>query len=154
MLLLDQAFDPWAQLRQFAAQCEAMGAIASFTGVARGQSHEGQPIDALILESYRGVTLASMQAIAGEARARFALGASLVIHRAGRILPGDPIVLVATAAAHRRAALEGVDFLMDRLKSDAVFWKREEAAGQSRWIEPTQQDLIDKTRWSKPHAGN
>lgn len=140
-------FDPVEALRQFSAA--GAGAVVSFTGLARGITRDGYPVAALVLESHPSLTLRSMDDIAAAAHARFAIIASRVIHRKGRILPGEPIVLVATAASHRRAAFEAADYIMDRLKSEAVFWKREEGPEGARWIEPTAGDAADVARWQK-----
>jgi molybdopterin synthase catalytic subunit len=140
-------FDPLETLRQFLAAATGAGAVASFTGLARGTTRDGHPVEALVLESHRSLTLRSMDDIAAAAHARFAISASRVIHRKGRILPGEPIVFVATAALHRRAAFEAADYMMDRLKSEAVFWKREEGPHGVRWIEPTADDMADLARW-------
>jgi len=145
--LAQASFDPALRLSDFTAALGDEGAVVSFTGRARGQSRGGGPVSALVLESYRGVTLQSMQAIADDAHRMFAITASLVIHRAGRIVPGEAIVFVATASRHRRAAFEAADYLMDRLKTEAVFWKREEHGGASTWIEPTAKDREDAMRW-------
>jgi len=139
--------DPAEVLRQFSAAVAGAGAVVSFTGLARGTTRDGQPVTALVLESHRSLTLRSMEDIAADAHARFAIAASRVIHREGRIAPGEAIVFVATAAPHRRAAFEAADYMMDRLKSEAVFWKREEGPGGSRWIEPTTDDAADLARW-------
>lgn len=145
--LLDAPFDPAEALRGFTADAAGIGAVVSFTGLARAQAHDGDAVGALVLESYRSVTLRSMEEIAAAAQARFAIAGSLVIHRAGRILPGEPIVFVAAAAAHRRAAFEAADYLMDRLKTEAVFWKREERTDGAAWIEPTDADRAALARW-------
>ena len=147
--LADAPFDPADELRAFTADAEGIGAVVSFTGMARGTAHDGSPVAALVLETYRAVTLHSMEAIAAAAHERFAIVRSLVIHRAGRILPGEPIVFVATASSHRRAAFEAADYLMDRLKTEAVFWKREDGPdGGGRWIEPTAADAQALARWT------
>lgn len=152
------AFDPGEILRGFHAIAQGAGAVVSFCGSARGTARDGSPVAALVLESYRGVTLRSMEEIAAAAHARFAITHSRVVHREGRILAGEPIVFVATAAAHRRAAFEAADYLMDRLKSEAVFWKREEGPAGARWIEPTADDVADLARWTQgsgtAHARN
>ena len=122
--LSTEPFDPAEALRRFTAGAAGAGAVVSFAGLARPATRDGQPVSALVLESHRTLTLQSMEAIASAAHARFAISQSRVIHRAGRILPGEPIVFVATAASHRRAAFAAADYLMDRLKSEAVFWKR------------------------------
>ena len=90
-----------------------------------------------------------MEEIAQGAAHRFGLIAARVVHRCGLIAPGEAIVFVAAAAAHRRAAFEAADAMMDRLKTDAVFWKREDAVDGSRWIEPTAKDRADRARWSE-----
>ena len=145
--LTEAGFDPAARFATFTASLGDEGAVVSFTGRARGTVKDGTAIGALILETYRGVTLASMQAIAGDAHERFVITHSHVVHRAGRILPGEAIVFVATASPHRRAAFEAADYLMDRLKTEAVFWKREEHPDGASWIEPTAQDQADTVRW-------
>ena len=86
---------------------------------------------------------------AEEARARFGLSDALVVHRYGRIAPGEPIVFVAASAEHRRAALDAVEFLMDRLKTEAPFWKKEHGPDGERWIEPRASDYADAARWSR-----
>jgi molybdopterin synthase catalytic subunit len=145
--LANAAFDPADRLARFTAGAAGAGAIVSFTGLARGTGQDGRLLDALVLETYRGVTLASMEAIVADAGRRFAISHADVVHRYGSIAPGEPIVFVATAAAHRRAAFEAADYLMDRLKTDAVFWKREEGPDGSHWIEPTGADATDAARW-------
>nr|WP_294848174.1 molybdenum cofactor biosynthesis protein MoaE [uncultured Sphingomonas sp.] len=146
--LATEPFDPAERLAAFIAALDDEGAIVSFTGRARGTGKDGQPLTALILETYRGVTLGSMEAIVADAHARFPITASLVVHRAGTILPGEAIVFVATASPHRRAAFEAADYLMDRLKAEAVFWKREEGPHGHCWIEPTDADRADTARWA------
>lgn len=148
--LCAEPLDPVAEMARFSlpsSQGAEDGAIASFVGICRGGAHDGERLVALVLEIYRGMTLRSMEEIVATARERFAIGRACVVHRHGRILPGEPIVLVAVAAAHRRAAISAMDYIMDRLKSDAVFWKREETALGSQWIEPTDTDYSDKARW-------
>lgn len=145
--LAEAAFDPAARLAAFSAALEGEGAVVSFTGHARGQGRDGTPVAALVLEMYRDVTLASMKSIAADAHARFDITRSLVVHRAGRIAPGEAIVFVATASPHRRAAFDAADYMMDRLKTEAVFWKREEGDDSSHWIEPTDADRADAARW-------
>lgn len=144
--LAEQGFDPHAELARFTARYGDEGAVAAFIGVTRGEARDG-PVTALLLEHYPGFTERSLEAIAWEGSERFALSAVLVVHRAGRTQPGDPIVLAAAAAAHRRPALDAVQFLMDRLKTDAAFWKREEGPTGSRWIEPTAADHAARRRW-------
>jgi molybdopterin synthase catalytic subunit len=150
--LLDRPFDAEAAMVGFSRRVAGAGAIVSFTGLARATAKDGQPIEALVLESHRSMTLRSMQQIAADALARFSIIHGLVIHRTGRVLPGEAIVLVATASLHRRAAFEAADCMMDRLKTEAVFWKREEGPNGHRWIEPTSADGQDAARWHADEA--
>ncbi|HEX8232147.1 MAG TPA: molybdenum cofactor biosynthesis protein MoaE [Caulobacteraceae bacterium] len=138
-------FDPYEDLRAFSAGRVEDGAVVSFVGLARGGRSEA--IEALVLEHYPGLTERSLAEIAEEGSRRFEISDVLVIHRAGRIAPGEAIVLAAAAAPHRRAALEAVDYLMDRLKTDAAFWKREEGPSGARWIEPSEADRRARRRW-------
>jgi molybdopterin synthase catalytic subunit len=101
----------------------------------------------LELEAYPGFTEAAIGEIADQARARFGLADLLILHRVGKIAPGEAIVFVATAASHRREAFEACDFLMDYLKSRAPFWKKEHGPQGERWIEPRAQDHADIARW-------
>jgi molybdopterin synthase catalytic subunit len=142
--LVDQPFDPGAELSAFAKGRRETGAVATFTGIARAEDGATAILE---LEAYPGFTEAQIAAIADQARARFGLHDLAILHRIGRIAPGEPIVFVATAAGHRRAAFEACDFLMDYLKSKAPFWKKEHGPGGARWIEPTAQDHADRARW-------
>ena len=138
------AFDPGAELCGFCAGRTESGAVASFVGIARG---ERGAATALELEAYPGFTEAEIGKMAEAAAGRFSLDDVLVIHRHGRIAPGEPIVMVLTASAHRREAFEACDYLMDYLKSRAPFWKKEHGPAGARWVEPTQRDLDDLARW-------
>ena len=120
------------------------GALVQFTGLVRATDGT----TALVLHHHPGMTLQSMEALAAAARARFDLTALSVTHRVGRMTPGEPVVWVAAAALHRRAAFQAVDFLMDGLKSEALFWKQEERVDGTVWIEPTERDHADLARWS------
>jgi molybdopterin synthase catalytic subunit len=142
--LTEQGFDPGAELTGFCAGRSESGAVASFVGIARG---EGGAATALELQAYPGFTEAEIGRMVEAAMARFSLHDALVIHRHGRIAPGEPIVMVATASAHRRAAFEACDYLMDYLKSRAPFWKKEHGPDGARWVEPTARDLDDLARW-------
>jgi molybdopterin synthase catalytic subunit len=143
--LTDQPFDPGAQLSEFARGRTETGAVATFTGLARAEAGSTTVLE---LEAYPGFTETEIGRIAEMAQARFALDDLAILHRIGRIGPGEPIVFVATAARHRRAAFEACDFLMDYLKSKAPFWKKEHGPDGARWIEPTAQDRADRERWS------
>ncbi len=142
--LTDAPFDPGALLTDFTRGRTETGAVATFTGIARA---EAGATTVLELEAYPGFTEAEIGRIAEAARARFGLHDLAILHRVGRIGPGEPIVFVATAASHRRAAFEACDFLMDYLKSKAPFWKKEHGPDGERWIEPTAQDHADRERW-------
>lgn len=143
--LTDQGFDPGPLLSGFCRGRAETGAVASFTGLARAEGGETRILE---LEAYPGFTEAQISAIAETAKARFGLHDLMIIHRIGQIAPGEPIVFVATAAAHRRAALEACDYLMDYLKSRAPFWKKEHGPDGARWIEPKAQDHEDIARWA------
>lgn len=146
--LCTEPFEPARLLDAFTRGLDGEGGVVTFTGHARGLGSDGSSVGELVLESYRGVTLASMEAIAADAMTRFAISRCRVAHRAGKIAPGEAIVFVATAATHRRAAFEAADYLMDRLKTEAVFWKWEEGPDGNRWIEPTDRDREDAGRWA------
>ncbi|WP_395674195.1 molybdenum cofactor biosynthesis protein MoaE [Phenylobacterium sp.] len=137
-------FDPGALLSEFTAGRTETGAVATFTGLARA---EAGATNVLELEAYPGFTEAAIARIADDARTRFDLQDLRILHRVGEIAPGEPIVFVATAARHRRAAFEACDFLMDYLKSRAPFWKKEHGPDGARWIEPRAEDHADIARW-------
>jgi molybdopterin synthase catalytic subunit len=142
--LTDDPFEPGAELAAFCAGRTRSGAVASFVGLARGEAG-AQPV--LELEAWAEFTLAEIEKIAAEATRRFDLHDVAVIHRVGEMAAGEAIVLVMTAAAHRREAFEACDFLMDYLKSRAPLWKKEHGPGGPRWVEPTERDLADARRW-------
>ncbi|WP_205480072.1 molybdenum cofactor biosynthesis protein MoaE [Sphingomonas arenae] len=124
-----------------------VGAVVTFAGLARGANRQGAPVDMLVLEHHPRLTQLSLEDITASAAERFEVSALDVIHRAGHISPGDAIVWAAAAAPHRRAAFEAADYLMDRLKTEAMFWKREDGRDGSRWIEPTDTDHHERARW-------
>ena len=146
IVLTDQPFDPGALLTAFARGRRETGAVATFTGLARAEQGRTQVLE---LEAYPGFTEAEIGKIAGAANARFDLDDYEIVHRIGKIAPGEPVVFVATAARHRRAALEACDFLMDYLKSKAPFWKKEHGPDGARWVEPHDRDHADLARWTK-----
>jgi molybdopterin synthase catalytic subunit len=125
-----------------------IGAVVSFSGVCRG-SESGEPIAALTLEHYPDMAEAEIKRHTDEAMSRWPLTGLSVIHRVGRITPGENIVLVLTASAHRQAAFEAAEFLMDYLKANAPFWKREESAKGTSWIEARDHDDAAAARWTK-----
>ncbi|MDB5698369.1 MAG: molybdenum cofactor biosynthesis protein MoaE [Alphaproteobacteria bacterium] len=138
-----------AELARFidAAAGAGAGAVVSFCGIARPETASGDPVGELHLDHYPGMTERSLQAIVEAGAQRFEVGHALVVHRCGTILPGEVIVFVAAASPHRRAAFNAADYLMDRLKTEAVFWKRERGPGGTRWIEPSDGDRADQARW-------
>ena len=145
--LVDGHFDPAEALRVFQDDIGDAGAIATFSGQVRRDS-DGGPVMGLTLEAFPGVTERGIEHAMTETKARWPITAVKVVHRIGRMGPGDPIVFVAAASKHRRAAFEAVDYLMDYLKTQAVFWKQEHRANGSIWIEPRTQDYEDQARWA------
>jgi len=144
--LVAEPFEPGALLTAFCADRSETGAVASFTGLARAEQGQAAVLE---LAAYPGFTDAAIQAFADEVRARFQLQDYRIVHRTGRIAPGEAIVFVATAAGHRRAAFEACDCLMDWLKSRAPFWKKQHGPDGARWIEPTDRDRTDAARWDQ-----
>ncbi len=124
-----------------------IGAIASFVGLARDMN-DGSGVAAMTLEHYPGMTEKALAALVDEANARWALQDVTVIHRIGRLLPGDPIVLVAVASRHRGEAFAACEFIMDYLKTQAPFWKKEETADGERWVEARASDDAAAARWN------
>lgn len=147
VVLQTDPFEPGALLTGFSADRLETGAVASFTGLARAERGE---TDILELEAYPGLTDVEIDRIGRRAAERFQLQDWLVVHRIGRIAPGEAIVFVATASGHRREAFEACDFLMDYLKSRAPFWKKNHGPDGARWIEPTDRDRTDLERWERP----
>lgn len=147
--LLDIPFDPGEELSRFSAAAAGSGGIVSFTGLVRAQAR-GSAVQLLFLQAYSPMTERGIEQAAQEARRRWALTGLSIIHRTGNIAPGEPIVFVATAAPHRRAAFEAADFLMDYLKTEAVFWKKEVTEAGEQWIEPRPEDYRDAARWAGP----
>lgn len=140
-------FDASERIRDLVSAHSQTGAIVTFTGLVR--DNDGGDLVALELEHYPLMTRKALLAIEAEAQARWALTASLIIHRVGRLVPGDRIMMVATASAHRRDAFEAAEFLMDYLKSRAPFWKKEHTARGSSWVVAEQSDEAALTRWRR-----
>lgn len=130
------------------------GAVVSFAGVVRASTKDGEPLDRLVLDHHPRMTQRSLERIAQDGFTRFDLRALAVIHRAGSLMPGEIIVLVAAASDHRREAFLAADYVMDRLKTEAVFWKREQGPFGERWIEPTDRDTEDRERWNEESSGH
>jgi molybdopterin synthase catalytic subunit len=126
-----------------------VGALVTFTGICRGDEN-GQPIAALTLEHYPGMAEAEIESHVAEAARRWPLAGAIVIHRYGRIAPGEDIMMVATASSHRAAAFAAADFLMDYLKTRAPFWKQVEKAGGKSWVEAKADDDAAAARWTGP----
>ncbi|HKQ55263.1 MAG TPA: molybdenum cofactor biosynthesis protein MoaE [Methyloceanibacter sp.] len=142
-------FDVGAEIARIKARRSDIGAIVTFTGTVRDRDGA---VAAMTLEHYPGMTEAELARVEAEACARFALQASLIVHRYGTLEPGDNIVLVATASEHREAAFEAARFLMDYLKTRAPFWKREDGPSGARWVEAEARDEAATARWSKEPA--
>jgi molybdopterin synthase catalytic subunit len=143
-----ETFDPAQELDRFCVRTAGAGALASFAGYVRSSS-QGDEITELRLEHYPGFTEAEIERIEANARARFDLMDALIIHRHGALKPGEPIVLAAALAAHRKAAIQAVDFIMDHLKTDAPFWKREATPNGVRWVEPRPEDRAARIQWEE-----
>lgn len=140
-------FDPAAETALLTQRSGNAGAVATFIGIVRG-ANGGGAVTRLHLDYYPGFTERVIEGIAADARGRFPLLALSILHRHGEMKPGEPIVYVGAAAEHRRAAFEAVDYLMDRLKTEAPFWKKEDGPDGSRWIEPRDADREDRARWT------
>lgn len=120
-----------------------VGAVATFVGIVRADA----VVKALELSHYPGMSEQSLALIADEANARWPLAAVSIIHRVGKLLPGEQIVYVGTASAHRQAALEACACIADQLKTRAVIWKKEHLANGTRWVEPSEQDVAVAAKW-------
>ena len=132
-----------------AGRCD-IGAVVTFTGLVRGVSH-GAELATMTLEHYPGMTEAELARVEADAHARWPLQASLIVHRVGALAPGANIVLVIAASAHRHAAFEAAEFLMDYLKTRAPFWKKETGAdGQGTWVDARESDHAAVQRWGAP----
>ena len=143
-----EIFDVGQELAALTAGNTRIGGIASFIGLVRDMAG-GQSVSAMTLEHYPGMTEKMLARIEAEAQERWPLEASLIVHRYGRLEPGDPIVLVITASAHRQAALESCAFLIDWLKTKAPFWKQEDGDGGAQWVEARASDDAAVARWAK-----
>jgi molybdopterin synthase catalytic subunit len=137
-------FDVGAEIAALTIGSTDVGAVASFVGLVRGGA-----IQAMTLEHYPAMTEKALDDIVAEARRRWELLGVRVIHRVGRLLPGDRIVLVVVSSTHRQAAFAACEFIMDYLKTQAPFWKREETAAGSRWVDARESDDLALQRWSE-----
>jgi molybdopterin synthase catalytic subunit len=139
-------FDVAALQRELLAGAHAEGAVACFTGYVRA-ANVGQPVNVMELEHYPGMTQRSIQGILEQASRRWPLLAASVVHRIGRLQAGDQIVWVGVASAHREAAFSACEFIMDYLKNEAPFWKKEIGPQGARWVEARARDSARAARW-------
>lgn len=146
-------FDPGRELSAFEKTAGDAGAVVSFLGRVRGEETE-TAVTALHLEHYPGVTERMLGELEDEARERWEIAEPLIIHRVGDMTQGEPIVFVCVSARHRRDAFEAADFLMDYLKTKALFWKKEITSDGEQWIEPRAQDYKDAARWDERDKDN
>ena len=144
-----EPFDAAAEAAVLSRGRSDIGAVVTFTGICRGDE-AGAPIAALTLEHYPGMAEAEIERHVAKAVERWPLKGVTVIHRHGRITPGEDIVLVVTASAHRQAAFAAAEFLMDYLKTRAPFWKQVEQAGAKSWVEAKAADDTAAERWTTP----
>ncbi len=144
--LQEKDFDAGLELAAISRGNAAVGGVCSFIGYVR---NEDGGLDSMTLEHYPAMTEKALLEIEAEANRRWQLEATLIIHRTGRLFPGDQIVLVAAAAGHRGAAFEAAEFLIDRLKTKAPFWKNEELGGTSRWVDAKSGDDAAAGRWEQ-----
>ncbi|MBV1932404.1 MAG: molybdopterin synthase catalytic subunit MoaE [Porticoccaceae bacterium] len=143
--ILDTAFDPAASLGELSTADGEYGALVTFTGMVRDLAEN--PVNAMFLEHYPGMTEQSLQAIIDTARERWALGQITVTHRVGMLYPGDPIVFIGVSSRHRREAFDACQFIMDYLKMDAPFWKKEFTPKGEYWVEAKISDCDAAKRW-------
>ena len=143
-----EAFDVGAEYQALKARRRDIGGFALFVGSVRDDSG-GEKVSAMTLEHYPGMTESALADIETQAKARWDLVDVLIIHRFGRLVPGDDIVLVITASAHRADAFAACEFLMDYLKTSAPFWKLEEDGETTRWVEAKASDDAALSRWEK-----
>jgi molybdopterin synthase catalytic subunit len=141
-------FDAGAELNALHAAQLGIGAVVGFVGYVRDYN-DGQDVAGMFLEHYPGMTEKALEKIVAEAETRWPLLRVEVLHRVGALAPGEPIVFVGTASAHRQAAFAACDFIMDYLKTRAPFWKREDTADGERWVEGRDSDQQAAARWDQ-----
>jgi len=134
-----------AEIENFSETLGNIGALVTFTGIVRGQ--KSNTLDYMFIEHYPGMTETQIKLIVEDAFKRWKICDVLVIHRYGKLEPGEPIMMVATAAEHRKEAFEAAEYLMDYLKSRAPFWKKEVLNGEESWVEATSEDEASLNRW-------
>ncbi len=148
----EEDFDIGVEIKALTAGKTTIGGVATFTGLVRDMAPvdgTDQAVSAMTLEHYPGMTEKKLAEIEAEANRRWPLDASLIIHRYGRLEPGDQIVLVVCASAHRQAAFDACQFLMDWLKTDAPFWKLEDTDAGGVWVETRATDDAAAARWNE-----
>ena len=145
IVVQEAPFDLAQEARNFANGRSDVGAIVTFTGLVRDTGDSA--LSAMEIEHYPGMTEKALSGIAQEAMERWSLGDALVIHRYGRMVPGEMIMMVATASRHRKDAFEAAEFLMDYLKSRAPFWKREVTSEGVSWVDAKEEDEAALDRW-------
>ena len=141
----NEFFDFSAEIKNFSEALGNIGAIVTFTGIVRGQ--KSKTLDYMFIEHYPGMTETQIKLIVEDALKRWKICDVLVIHRYGKLEPGEPIMMVATAAEHRSEAFEAAEYLMDYLKSRAPFWKKEVLNGEENWVDATSADEASLNRW-------
>ncbi len=142
-------FDVGRELEALTRGRHEVGAVASFVGLVR-DANDGSSVSGMTLEHYPGMTERALEEICAQAHARWQLAETLVIHRVGPLVPGDRIVLVGVAGAHRGEAFEACEFIMDFLKTRAPFWKKENTPEGGRWVDARVTDDAAAERWIKP----
>ena len=141
-------FDVSEEISNQISGTNGVGAIVSFVGVVRGDN-DADRLVSMTLEHFPGMTERELNQIADDANSRWELLGVTIIHRVGELLPGEPIVLVLAASAHRRTAFEAAEFLMDYLKTKAPFWKEERRVSGTRWVDARNSDEVAAARWDK-----
>jgi molybdopterin synthase catalytic subunit len=141
-------FDAGAEIARLRAADPKIGAVAAFIGVAR-DVNDGETVGTLALEHYPGMTEKALEEICAQARERWKVADVLVVHRVGELQPTDQIVLVVVTSSHRGEAFAACEFVMDYLKTEAPFWKRETTAGGARWVEARDSDDHARARWKE-----
>jgi molybdopterin synthase catalytic subunit len=144
-------FDAGAEIAKLRANDPRVGAVASFVGVARA-TNDGERVDAMSLEHYPGMTERALEDIVAQARRRWDVIDILVIHRVGELKPLDQIVLVAVTSSHRGEAFAACEFVMDYLKTEAPFWKKETTPAGTRWVQARESDDAARDRWTGGNA--
>lgn len=144
-------FDAGAEIAALRANDPRVGAVASFIGVAR-DTNDGERVAAMALEHYPGMTERALEDIVAQAKRRWNVIEILVIHRVGELKPLDQIVLVAVTGSHRGEAFAACEFVMDYLKTEAPFWKKESTQSGTRWVEARESDDAARDRWTERNA--